>query len=181
MQVFRRIKPNFCIAHTQCGSNCYVAPAFSGVPKQRGAKSELAASTMPSRGPKRGRKCYTTPVFRHANVPNQTPMPQRSKQMLNVCPLERARSISPTTKGPVHISHLKGAMPTAWIRAPYQKWPRKIPGALTLPLSPKTQPSQSQSQALSSQTHNHHVSIPEKCVPHEHPFHLSSKAQNPYF
>ena len=34
-----------------------------GIPKQRGTKSEMAASHLPSRGPKRGRKCYVTPVF----------------------------------------------------------------------------------------------------------------------
>ena len=33
------------------------------VPKQRGAKSELAPSTLPFRGPKSGRKCYITPAF----------------------------------------------------------------------------------------------------------------------
>ena len=27
-------------------------------------------------------------------------------------------------------------MQKAWIRAPYQKWPKKMPGALTHPLSP---------------------------------------------
>ena len=32
-------------------------PAFSGIPKQRGTKSEVGASGLPSRGPKRGRKC----------------------------------------------------------------------------------------------------------------------------
>ena len=33
------------------------------VPQQRGTKSEVAASPLPSRGPKRGRKCYVTPAF----------------------------------------------------------------------------------------------------------------------
>ena len=37
---------------------CCITPAFSGIPKQWGTKSELAASPLPSRGPKRGRKCY---------------------------------------------------------------------------------------------------------------------------
>ena len=36
---------------------------FSGIPKQRGTKSEVAASPLPSRGPERGRKCYVTPAF----------------------------------------------------------------------------------------------------------------------
>ena len=38
---------------TQKGGKCYVTPAFSGILKQRGTKS-VAASSMPSRGPKRG-------------------------------------------------------------------------------------------------------------------------------
>ena len=37
------------------------------------------------------------------------------------------RSISPTEKGPVHIPNQKGALQKAWIRAPYQKWPKKMP------------------------------------------------------
>ena len=32
-------------------------------PQQRGTKSEVAASPLPSRGPKRGRKCFVTPTF----------------------------------------------------------------------------------------------------------------------
>ena len=48
-----------------------------------------------------------------------------------------AISISPTEKGPVHIPNRKEAGPypqleraiqKAWIRAPYQKWPKKMPG-----------------------------------------------------
>ena len=42
---------------------CYVTPAFSGVSKQKGTKSEVVASPLPSPGPKRGRKCYVTPAF----------------------------------------------------------------------------------------------------------------------
>ena len=33
------------------------------VPKQRGTNSKMAASRLPSRGSKRGRKCYVTPAF----------------------------------------------------------------------------------------------------------------------
>ena len=33
------------------GQKCYATPAFSRVPKQRGTKSEVAASTLPSRRP----------------------------------------------------------------------------------------------------------------------------------
>ena len=61
----------------------YLTPAFSraqkraamlchrcilGDPQQRGAKSEWAASLLPSRGPKRGRKCYVTLAF--SGIPN---------------------------------------------------------------------------------------------------------------
>ena len=38
-------------------------PCILGCPQQRGTKSDLAASAMPSRGPKRGQKCYATPAF----------------------------------------------------------------------------------------------------------------------
>ena len=44
-------------------------PCILGIPKQRGTKSELAASPLPSRGPKRGRKCYVTPAF--SGIPKQ--------------------------------------------------------------------------------------------------------------
>ena len=47
--------------------------------------------------------------------------------------LERGQSKPPTGKGPVHIPNRKGAMQNAWIRAPHEKWPKKMPGALTLP------------------------------------------------
>ena len=80
------------------GRKCYVTPAFSGAqkraemlrhpcilgaqkraemlrhpftlgdPQQRGTKSEVATSPLPSRGPKRGRKCYATLAF--SGVPN---------------------------------------------------------------------------------------------------------------
>ena len=34
-----------------------------GDPQHRGTKSEVAALPLPSRGPKRGRKCYVNPAF----------------------------------------------------------------------------------------------------------------------
>ena len=66
------------------GSGC-LNPAFSGPPNRAemrrhscilggsqhqawGAKSEVATSPLPSRGPKRGRKCYVTPAF--SGIPN---------------------------------------------------------------------------------------------------------------
>ena len=42
--------------------DCYVTPTFSGSPTS-GTKSEVATSPMPSRGPKRGRKCFVTRAF----------------------------------------------------------------------------------------------------------------------
>ena len=57
-----------------------LTPTFLGVPnakrgeqnqkchRQRATKSEVAASPLPSWGPKRGRKCYVTPAF--LGVPN---------------------------------------------------------------------------------------------------------------
>ena len=36
---------------------------MSSGPIQRGTKSEVATTPIPSRGPKRGRKCYATPTF----------------------------------------------------------------------------------------------------------------------
>ena len=35
----------------------------SSCPRQRGTKSEVAASPLPSRGPKRGRKCWVSPAL----------------------------------------------------------------------------------------------------------------------
>ena len=42
---------------------------ISSGPEKRGTKSELVASTMPSRRLKRGRKCYVTPTF--SGIPNK--------------------------------------------------------------------------------------------------------------
>ena len=44
-----------------------VYPCILGDPQYRGTKS-VAASPLPSRGPKRGRKCYVTPAF--SGIPN---------------------------------------------------------------------------------------------------------------
>ena len=44
-------------------------PCIPMGPQQRGPKSEVAASPLPSRGPKRGQKCYITPAF--SWVPNK--------------------------------------------------------------------------------------------------------------
>ena len=51
------------------GRRCYITPAVSGVPKQMGTKSELAAQTLPSGGPTSGRKCYVNRAF--SVIPNE--------------------------------------------------------------------------------------------------------------
>ena len=83
--------PHPCLLGPKRGRKCYVTPTFSGVPnvkhgeqnqkwsptkgnkirsgpQQRGTKSEVATSPLPSVGSKRGRKCYVTPTF--SGVPN---------------------------------------------------------------------------------------------------------------
>ena len=45
-----------------------VASKIRSGPQHRGTKSEVAASPLPSRGPKRGRKCYITRAF--LGIPN---------------------------------------------------------------------------------------------------------------
>ena len=60
---------------------------FRGSPT-KGTKSELAASTLPSRGPKRGQKCYVTPAFSGAE--------KRAEMLRNPCilggPQQRGRN-----------------------------------------------------------------------------------------
>ena len=46
-------------------------------PQQRGAKSEVATSPLPSRGPKRGQKCYVTPAF--SGIPDTKHAEQNQK------------------------------------------------------------------------------------------------------
>ena len=43
-------------------------PCILGDPLQRGTRSEMAASPLPSQGPKRGQNCYITFVF--SGIPN---------------------------------------------------------------------------------------------------------------
>ena len=54
------------------GCNCYITPAFSGVPKERGTKSEVAGSTS-------GHKCYITAAF--SGVPNKGDKIKRGPQV----------------------------------------------------------------------------------------------------
>ena len=57
---------------------------LGGLQRQaRGAKSEVAASPLPSRGPKRARKCYVAPVF--SGVPNAKRREQNQKGLPHPC------------------------------------------------------------------------------------------------
>ena len=86
------------------GRKCYVTPAFSGVPKRRGTKSEVKTyakghhdaprtkrgfkdcpgflNSTGRLGAKRGRKCYVTLAF--SGVPNKGGQNQKSKPTLRV-------------------------------------------------------------------------------------------------
>ena len=52
-----------CLSGAQKRVEMLHHPYILGDPQHRGTKSEVAASPLPSRGPKRGRKCYVTPAF----------------------------------------------------------------------------------------------------------------------
>ena len=52
------LNPAFSGAQKRAEMLCH--PCILRGPQQRGTKSELAASTLPSQGPKGGRKCYVT-------------------------------------------------------------------------------------------------------------------------
>ena len=60
-------------------------PCILGVPQRQvwGAKSEVAASPMPSWGPKRGRKCYVTLAF--SGIPNAKRGEQNQKWLPHPC------------------------------------------------------------------------------------------------
>ena len=81
----------------------YLTFAFSGAQKRaellrhpcilgghqrqaQGAKSEVATSPLPSRGPKRGRKCYVTPAF--SGVPNAKRGEHNQKWLPHLCLLK---------------------------------------------------------------------------------------------
>ena len=71
-------------------------PRILGDQQQRGTKSDMAASPLPSWGPKRGRKCYVTPPFSgisNKRAQNQTWLPhpcllggpKRAKMLCHPC------------------------------------------------------------------------------------------------
>ena len=49
-----------CLSGAQKRAEMLHHPCIRRDPQRRGTKSEVAASPLPSRGPKRGRKCYVT-------------------------------------------------------------------------------------------------------------------------
>ena len=60
------LTPTFSGAQKRAEMLCH--PCILGDPQQRGTKSKVVASPVPSRGPKRGQTCYATPAF--SGVPN---------------------------------------------------------------------------------------------------------------
>ena len=58
------------------GSPAHSAGSTIGIdPHQKGTKSKVAASPLPSRGPKIGQKCYVTPTY------SRIPYAQGEEQM----------------------------------------------------------------------------------------------------
>ena len=56
--------PHPCLLKRSKEGGNAISPLHSrGLPKESGTKSEWATSPLPSRGPKRGQKCYLAPAF----------------------------------------------------------------------------------------------------------------------
>ena len=76
-------------------------PCILGGPQKRGAKSKVATSPLPSRGPKRGRKCYVTPAF--SGVPKKGEQNQKWLWLPHPCflggPKEGRNATSPGVLG----------------------------------------------------------------------------------
>ena len=57
-------QPHTCLlGGPQVGGNATSAVCTRGSPRQRGTKSEVGTSPLPSRGPTGGRKCYVIPTY----------------------------------------------------------------------------------------------------------------------
>ena len=69
------LTPAFSGAKKRAEMLCH--PCILGDPQHRGTKSEVATSPLPSRGPKRGRKCYVIPAF--SGIPNAKREEQNQK------------------------------------------------------------------------------------------------------
>ena len=72
-------------------------PYILGDPQHRGTKSEVAASPLPCRGPKRGRKCYVTPAF--SGFPNAKRGEQNQKWSPTKGNKSRRGCLSPALSG----------------------------------------------------------------------------------
>ena len=70
--VHRQTNPKTCVTPafpwTQKRAEMLCHPCILRDPRQRGTKSKVAASPLPSRVPKRGQKCYGFPAF--SGIPN---------------------------------------------------------------------------------------------------------------
>ena len=69
--------PHPCLLGGHKRAEMLCLPCILGDLQQRGTKSEVANSPLPSRGHKRGRKCYVTRVF--SGVPNAKSGEQKQK------------------------------------------------------------------------------------------------------
>ena len=102
-----------------------------GDPQHKGTKSEVKSSPLPSRGPKRGRKCYVTPAF--SGIPNakrgeqdQKRSPTKGKEIRSGCltptflgAQKRAEMLRhPCILGGPQIGVQKGPSPDQWKKAP---------------------------------------------------------------
>ena len=83
-------------------------------PQQRGTKSEVATSPLPSRGPKRGQKCYVTPAF--SGIPNKEE--QNLKGLPHPCVLWGPRE-GRNTMAPLHSRGFPTASAGSKIRSGY--------------------------------------------------------------
>ena len=105
--------PHPCLLRgSKVGRNA-TSPLRSRGPQQRGTKSQVDASPLPSRGPKRGRKCYVTPTS--SGIPNKGE--QNHKWLPHPCLLGAQRRAEMLC----HPCILGGAQRQA--RGENQKWP----------------------------------------------------------
>ena len=103
------------------GRKCYITPAFSGIPKEMGTKSELV-------GPTSGQKCYITPAF--SGVPNKG-------DKIKVGPQVGGNATSPLhSRG----SPMKGEQNQNWMPNPCLLGGPQVGGNATSPLHSRGSP-----------------------------------------
>ena len=108
-------------------------------PQQRGTKSEVATSPLPSRGPKGGRKCYVIPAF--SGVPDAKRKEQNQKWLPHPCllggpkeganatpPMHSRGSPTPSAGNKIRIGYLTLAISRAQKRAEMLRRPRILGG-----------------------------------------------------